>query len=76
MVQETLNDIVMRIVPEDGYSSSESETFIREVIREQCDSGFRVQFDYCTALPPMPSGKRGFVMSKVRLFPRTYAPVE
>lgn len=67
VVQETLADLQIYIVPGMGFEQQEAFKFLEDTIHQYGDAAFRVRFVLCDSLPPAPSGKYRFTISKVPL---------
>ena len=64
VVQETVEDLVVRIVPTKEWRS-ESEESIRAALVKQGISGMKVHIETVKEIPLTPGGKRRFIISKV-----------
>ena len=65
--QETLEDLMVRIVPTPNFIRDSTLSFLEEAIHRHGDPAFRVRFELCDQIPPSPSGKYRFTASKVPL---------
>ncbi|MFW6116785.1 MAG: phenylacetate--CoA ligase family protein [bacterium] len=64
VVQESRERLVVKIVKTADFDTAASN-LLRSKIKEYGDPGFKVKFDYVDYIPPLDSGKRAFVLSKV-----------
>ena len=65
--QETLEDLMVRIVPTPNFKRNSTLSFLEAAILRHGDPAFRVRFELCDQIPPSPSGKYKFIISKVPL---------
>jgi phenylacetate-CoA ligase len=65
IIQETSSDLNIQIVPKEDYNADFTEKFLREIITEQADPDFQIQFEYFDHLEPSKSGKYRFTISKI-----------
>ena len=64
VVQETIDSIVIRIVPTKHFSP-DSPGRIISTLQENGASGIRIEIELVNQIPSTPGGKRRFVISKV-----------
>jgi phenylacetate-CoA ligase len=67
VLQETLENLVVRIVSTTNFNRDSTLSFLEEAIHRHGDPAFRVRFELCEQIPPSPSGKYKFTSSKVPL---------
>jgi len=66
LVQETRDELRVRIVRRPGYGDGD-EAAVRRNLRERAGDDLRIRFEYLDRIPRTRSGKFRFVISKVRL---------
>ena len=64
VVQETLDTMVVRIVPTKQFSLESRERIV-SALREKGATGILIQIELVDEIPLTPGGKRRFVISKV-----------
>lgn len=64
VVQESREMLVVKIVRTADFETAAS-SLLKSKIKEHGDPDFKVIFDYVDHIPPLDSGKRAFVLSKV-----------
>jgi len=64
VVQETPKQLVIKIIPGEGYRS-DVLAFLTTKILKYGDPAFEIRFELVDRIPPLRSGKRAFVISKV-----------
>lgn len=67
VLQETLENLLVRIVPTKNFNRASALSFLEEAIHRQGDPAFRLRFELCDQIPPSPSGKYRFTTSIVPL---------
>jgi phenylacetate-CoA ligase len=65
LVQQTLDHIVVRLVPDGAFSGRDRETLIAKM-KEYLGQGVRIDIELADDIPREPSGKYRWVVSKVR----------
>ena len=65
VVQETVNNLKIRMVPHDGGDLSEIKNYLAEAIRLHLDPDFIVDFEICENIAPSASGKNRYIISKL-----------
>jgi phenylacetate-CoA ligase len=65
LVQQTLDHIVVRLVPDGAFSGGDRETLIAKM-KEYLGQGVRIDIELVDDIPREPSGKYRWVVSKVR----------
>ena len=64
IVQEQIDEIILRVVRADGYADRDEQTILAEA-RQRLGNGVRVRFDYVEALPRTAGGKVRFIVSQL-----------
>ncbi len=64
IVQEHLDEIILRIVPSEGYNSQQEQVILAE-IRQRLSSGMRIRFEYVDSIERTAGGKFRFIVSKL-----------
>jgi phenylacetate-CoA ligase len=64
IVQETLHDLLIRMVKDDGFGP-DGLNRVGDVVREMFGGGMRYEVEFVDAIPQEPSGKYRFCISKV-----------
>lgn len=67
VVQESLEDLTVRVVPTSEFERSETLSLLEAMIQRHGDPGFRIRFELSSCIPPSESGKYRFTISKVPL---------
>lgn len=65
VVQESLRDLQIEIVPSAAFEEGKTLSFLSEAIKKYGDPEFAIHFKLKRALDPSPSGKHRFTISKV-----------
>ena len=65
VVQETLEDLNIRIVPGPQFDQDKTFHFLEETIHRYGDPRFQVHFELCEQIPSSASGKYRFTVSKL-----------
>jgi phenylacetate-CoA ligase len=64
IVQESLTELLIRLVPDENFSS-ESRRKIAELVQDTFGSGVQYEVELVEAIPQEPSGKYRFCISKI-----------
>ena len=64
VVQKELGRLILRILPNDAYSPSDTE-FLLEKTRQVVGEQMRVEVEFVRAFPSLPSGKLRFTVSEI-----------
>jgi phenylacetate-CoA ligase len=64
IVQERLDEVILRIVQTDGYTADEELIILKE-IRQRLGRGMKIQFDYVNSIERTTGGKYRFIVSKL-----------
>jgi phenylacetate-CoA ligase len=64
VIQETPQDLCVKIVPGDGFSPATLQ-FLEQAIHDHADRDFVVHFELCDQIPLSASGKYRFTMSRI-----------
>jgi phenylacetate-coenzyme A ligase PaaK-like adenylate-forming protein len=64
LYQDTLNEVVCRIVKGEGYSATDEAAIIREA-RERLGFELKIRFEYLEQIPRLANGKFPFVISRL-----------
>ncbi len=64
VVQEEPSSILLRIVPEEGYSAATAEA-VRKELRDRGAGGLRIEIECVKEIPLAETGKRRFVISRL-----------
>ncbi len=67
VVQHTLHDLLVQLVPGEGFDQQTVCTFLEQSIHQHGDPGFTIRFELHAHLPPASSGKYRFTVSHVPL---------
>jgi len=62
IVQERRDELVIRIVPADGYTKSDEQFLLTQMV-DRVGTKIRLRFDYVKSVERSPSGKLQFVIS-------------
>jgi len=65
VVQESVDELKVKIVAGQGFDRARALSFLEDNIRKQAGPGFRVDFQLCDSIPASPSGKHRYTISKV-----------
>jgi len=64
VIQETLDRIVVKIVPGPGFSDATRQV-IASRLAQRCEGGVAIEVERVQSLERLPSGKHRYVISKV-----------
>lgn len=64
IVQRRIDELILRIVPLDGYSDQDEQVVVREA-RNRLGETMRVRFEYVESIPRTANGKFRFVVSEM-----------
>jgi phenylacetate-CoA ligase len=66
VIQERLDGLTIKIVPENGFSGRERD-YITQKVHEACGEEMKVNYEIVDAIPMTEAGKHRFVISKIGL---------
>jgi phenylacetate-CoA ligase len=64
IVQERLDEVILRVIQTDGYTADEELIILKE-IRQRLGRGMKIQFDYVNSIERTAGGKFRFIVSKL-----------
>lgn len=67
VIQESIDEILIKIVKAKGYSQKDSDLLVGKV-KQLLGDNVEVKIDFVDNIPPLPSGKRSRIISKVTSF--------
>jgi phenylacetate-CoA ligase len=67
VVQNTIRDLLVQIVPREGFDQQTAAVFLEKSIHQHGDPKFAIRFELHDYLPPASSGKYRFTVSHVPL---------
>jgi phenylacetate-CoA ligase len=67
VIQETRQQLVIKIVPMGAFQKEAAERFLAETIHQHGDPAFQISFELVEQIPASPSGKYRFTLSRVPL---------
>jgi len=67
IIQESLDHVVIKIVKGRYYSKQDTEFLIKQ-LRNKLGIKVEIEVKFVDALPPLPSGKRSPLISKIKAF--------
>lgn len=74
LVQPAIDELIIRIVPHEGYSNTEEQVILTEALQRLGES-IRLRFEYVSELERTEAGKVRFVVSRLRGRPIIFTPL-
>jgi phenylacetate-CoA ligase len=74
VIQQRLDEIILRIVRADGYDNVDEQTVHREAT-QRLGTGMTIRFEYVTSIQRTPAGKFRFIVSQLPSKPIEFPPL-